>query len=152
MNTGFVDLAVAELLSEGYIQTVSARPYICSPLSEAIPFQLIGCVLCTILAYWSIGLCAVYHSSLLEYWSVCCVPFQPIGVLVCVLCTIPAYWSIGLCAVYHSSLLEYWSVCCVPFQPIGVLVCVLCTIPAYCVLLRWRAQVRLHQLLCDKEL
>ena len=33
-----------------------------------------------------------------------------------------------------------------------VLVCVLCTIPANCVLLRWRAQVRLHQLLCDKEL
>ena len=93
----------------------------------------------------------MYHSSLLEYWSVCCVPFQPIGVLVCVLCTIPAHWSIGLCAVYHSSLLEYWSVCCVPFQPIGVLVCVLYTIPAYCVLLRWRAQVRLHQLLCDKE-
>ena len=49
----------------------------------------------------------------------CCVPFQPIKVLVCVLCTIPAYWSIGLCAVYHSSLLEYWSVCCVPFQSIG---------------------------------
>ena len=73
-----------------------------------VPFQPIGvlvCVLCTIPAYWSIGLCAVYHSSLLEYWSVCCVPFQPIGVLVCVLCTIPAYWSIGLCAVYHSSLL-----------------------------------------------
>ena len=117
-----------------------------------VMFRVLVCVLCTIPAYWSIGLCAVYHSSLLEYWSVCCVPFQPIGVLVCVLCTIPAYWSIGLCAVYHSSLLEYWSVCCVPFQPIGVLVCVLCTIPAYCVLLSWRAQVRLHQLLCDKEL
>ena len=34
VNTGFVDLAVAELLSGGYVQTVSARPYICSPLSE----------------------------------------------------------------------------------------------------------------------
>ena len=70
-----------------------------------VMFRVLVCVLCTIPAYWSIGLCAVYHSSLLEYWSVCCVPFQPIGVLVCVLCTIPAYWSIGLCAVYHSSLL-----------------------------------------------
>ena len=29
-----MDLAVAELLSGGYVQTVSARPYICSPLSE----------------------------------------------------------------------------------------------------------------------
>ena len=34
VNTGFVDLAVAELLSGGYVQTVSARPYICSLLSE----------------------------------------------------------------------------------------------------------------------
>ena len=32
VNTGFVDLA--ELLSGGYVQTVSARPHICSPLSE----------------------------------------------------------------------------------------------------------------------
>ena len=34
VNTGFVNLAVAELLSGGYVQTVSATPYICSPLSE----------------------------------------------------------------------------------------------------------------------
>ena len=34
VNTGFVDLAVAELLSGGYVQTVNARPYICSLLSE----------------------------------------------------------------------------------------------------------------------
>ena len=32
-NAGFVDLAVAELLSGGYIESVSAKPYICSPLS-----------------------------------------------------------------------------------------------------------------------
>ena len=36
VNTGFVDLAVVELLSGGYIQTVSARPYSCSPLSEEV--------------------------------------------------------------------------------------------------------------------
>ena len=34
VNTRFVDLAVAELLSGGYVQTVSARPYICNTLSE----------------------------------------------------------------------------------------------------------------------
>ena len=32
-NAGFVDLAVAELLSGGYIESVSTKPYICSPLS-----------------------------------------------------------------------------------------------------------------------
>ena len=32
VNAGFVDLA--ELLSGDYIPTVSARPYICRPLSE----------------------------------------------------------------------------------------------------------------------
>ena len=32
VNTGFEDLA--ELFSGGYVQTVSARPYICSLLSE----------------------------------------------------------------------------------------------------------------------
>ena len=74
---------------KGKIEAKKASAWVRDAL-ECAGNGVLVCVLCTIPAYWSIDLCAVYHSSLLEY------------------------------CVYHSSLLEYWSVCCVPFQPIGV--------------------------------
>eukprot|EP00731_Ephydatia_muelleri_P022386 Em0014g977a len=94
VNTGFVDLAVAELLSGGYVPTVSARPFAAHCQKKRLVLNL-------------------RHVNQLERKQ----KFKYEDMSIAMMLFRPAYWSIGLCAVYHSSLLCLTKMACTDSGP-----------------------------------